>query len=180
MYDPAEFIGKEILLPYAVRATATLYHLFHIKANGLIRNSRTNTTHCTIQEAIYFAQAGDVILVGPGTYFESIDLNKDITLPTETFALFAQSDPIQVQGLEGGRQVVDADGTAMTYFVCEQLASGDRISLQLSHLPFSQAGLIVRIGIACVVAAFLLLAGLRVSRMRRSSSIRHPADPSPE
>ena len=43
-------------------------------------NNRTNVNYVTIQDAINGAQSGDTILIGPGTYKENVNIDKNINL----------------------------------------------------------------------------------------------------
>lgn len=74
--------------------------------------------YATIQAAIDAASAGDKIMVGPGTYTESVVVNKDVTI------LGANAD-VAGYGARGtesiviGRFAIQADGVTISGFTVE-------------------------------------------------------------
>ncbi|HEY3273301.1 MAG TPA: Calx-beta domain-containing protein, partial [Methanocella sp.] len=86
--------------------------------NGTVRNLRTNMTYERIQWGIDNATSGDTLEVGATTYYESIVINKALTIRA------AGGQPV-IDGQGAGRVVdIAADGVVLEGFVIRGSATG--------------------------------------------------------
>lgn len=79
---------------------------------NLVSNTNSQATHSSIQAAVHAAEAGDTLLVSPGTYTERVFLNKDLTIIGESASntvVQAATEP----GVPIGRVVTVSGGTCV-------------------------------------------------------------------
>ncbi len=101
---------------------------------------------------------------------EILDFAKTISLPTSEFVLFAELGQAKIQGLgRVAEQATRSSGEAMQYYERDNLAPGEEIAFQLTHLDVGSSGLLIWIVFGVVLGAIVVLAALRLRREQGTS-----------
>jgi hypothetical protein len=101
---------------------------------------------------------------------EVMDFAKTISLPTSEFVLFAELGQANIQGLDrAAEQATRSSGEAMQYYERDNLAPGEEIAFQLTHLDVGSSGLLIWIALGVVLGAIVVLAALRLRREKETN-----------
>jgi hypothetical protein len=128
------------------------------------------------QEALVFAEWGfyDTIAVPPGEHdvgfsytldidSDTMDIVKEVSLPTSSFVLFAELGQAEIKGLgQAASEVRAANGAPMRYYKLESLAPQEKVAFQIAGFNVSKSNLSTWLILAVVTGAITLLAILRL------------------
>ena len=98
-------------------------------------------------------------------HLESIFADLDLPFPES-----AELGQANIQGLgEATEQATRSSGEAMQYYERDNLAPGEEIALQLTHLDVGSSGLLIWIALGTVAGAVITLALLRLRPKKETS-----------
>jgi len=117
----------------------------------------------------------DTMAIPPGQYdaefsyrleidSETIDIAKEITLPTSEFMVFSLLDKGQLKGLGDSKgEFKQNDGSSVEYFNFQELRAGEQIKFQLSgfHVKKSNSNVIIILSVVFACIALLVILRLR-------------------
>lgn len=128
-------------------------------------------------DAVLVTEKGfyDTMAVPPGEYqaafsytieitSDTIDIVKEISLPTSNFVVFAELGQAKLQGLgQSENQLIRTNGVPMEYYKRSNLAPAEKIAFQITGFNVNRSALGTWVILAVVFGAIVVLA---VSRLR--------------
>lgn len=117
----------------------------------------------------------DTLAVPPGEYqvtfsytldvtSDSMDIVKEISLPTSSFVVFAELGQAELQGLgEAENRLIRSNGVPMEYYKQSNLAPAEKITFQITGFKVNESALATWVILAAVFGAIVVLA---LSRLR--------------
>ncbi|MHC4394278.1 MAG: hypothetical protein ACYS1A_01360 [Planctomycetota bacterium] len=129
------------------------------------------------EDALVVTEKGfyDTMAVPPGKYdinfsysldisSDTMNIVKEITLPTSSFVVFAELGRAKLQGLGQTNQVTGSNGIPMEYYKYSGLTPAEKISFQIVGININTSDLTTPVVLGVVFGTIMLLVFLRLYR----------------